>query len=454
MSDVSERIRSHRKKRGWTQLQLAQQAGVSRETVTRVENGRTPDYETLDKVAAAFGVTRHVLLPSGIADSPDEVAALVQAEGFTSLNVISKLRHLASVTPHDDVRSEARIGLFVGALAMGDCQQLCSIITENQRHSYDFGPNASGILKTQRQILHFLRGTQDFSSVARHLRDAADHWIPTMHPMTHDLGVLGAGFLTWVETLRDNSYGAEQALQVLEASARSDLDTAHFAEIYISCLTERERWSEAECVARYALRNASGPMYTETLRASLGDARAHLGIMEQNFDKVRGGIKLRVECLESLVAQQVGISLPQVLIDLANVACLVAVRFDKPDVPELQAVIPILARAGVVTATLNEQRPPGLLDIIRYLLQGAERLIASNGQTVYLPELYRVEGQRLLLTGQKQEAMKWLLKALKRAQKTGNKLLESRARRSLAEITRLPRTFTFPSCTWHTPPLP
>lgn len=55
---VLQKLRDARKRRRWTQAQLAEKLSVSRLTVTRWESGeRTLDLDTIDKIAKALGVS-------------------------------------------------------------------------------------------------------------------------------------------------------------------------------------------------------------------------------------------------------------------------------------------------------------------------------------------------------------------------------------------------------------
>jgi transcriptional regulator with XRE-family HTH domain len=63
MENISESVRTHRTKKGWSQLELANRAGVDRKTVNRVENGRyAPSVETLLLVGDALGVSMNNLI--------------------------------------------------------------------------------------------------------------------------------------------------------------------------------------------------------------------------------------------------------------------------------------------------------------------------------------------------------------------------------------------------------
>jgi transcriptional regulator with XRE-family HTH domain len=58
MSPIRLRVAELRQAKGWTQKQLAERAGISRQTVIRVESesNRRLDYDVLEKLAGAFAV--------------------------------------------------------------------------------------------------------------------------------------------------------------------------------------------------------------------------------------------------------------------------------------------------------------------------------------------------------------------------------------------------------------
>jgi transcriptional regulator with XRE-family HTH domain len=55
-------VKAARKERGWSQAELSKQAGVSRPTVARIENGQDGHTTIFDKVAAALDLTVSVRL--------------------------------------------------------------------------------------------------------------------------------------------------------------------------------------------------------------------------------------------------------------------------------------------------------------------------------------------------------------------------------------------------------
>jgi transcriptional regulator with XRE-family HTH domain len=64
MADVGERLENIRRLRMWTQVRLAQEAGVSPTTVSGIETGKIgrPHFGTLDKLARALHVAPEQLL--------------------------------------------------------------------------------------------------------------------------------------------------------------------------------------------------------------------------------------------------------------------------------------------------------------------------------------------------------------------------------------------------------
>jgi transcriptional regulator with XRE-family HTH domain len=64
MTPLMVEIKPLRERKGWTQAQLAQRAGVTRATVNRIENGRprSIDLDVLEKLGKALGVSPGLLI--------------------------------------------------------------------------------------------------------------------------------------------------------------------------------------------------------------------------------------------------------------------------------------------------------------------------------------------------------------------------------------------------------
>jgi transcriptional regulator with XRE-family HTH domain len=58
LSPIYVRLREAREARGWSQVKLAERAGVTRATVSRIETGKVAslDLEVFEKLADALGV--------------------------------------------------------------------------------------------------------------------------------------------------------------------------------------------------------------------------------------------------------------------------------------------------------------------------------------------------------------------------------------------------------------
>ncbi len=56
MSEIARRVRASRTDRGWSQSDLAEQAGVSRPSVARVEASEDVNTLTLSKIFEALGL--------------------------------------------------------------------------------------------------------------------------------------------------------------------------------------------------------------------------------------------------------------------------------------------------------------------------------------------------------------------------------------------------------------
>lgn len=68
MLSRGELIRLLRRRKGWTQRELAQRAGVTQTTIVRLERGDTePVISTIRKVAEALGVPPAEILGEGAA---------------------------------------------------------------------------------------------------------------------------------------------------------------------------------------------------------------------------------------------------------------------------------------------------------------------------------------------------------------------------------------------------
>lgn len=89
-SSVGQLLRHFRGRSGWTQEQLAEQAGLPRDTICKIEQGArsAPRCHTIHKLAVALSL------------SPDECAALELAAHQASPAVTRLLRQQQTRDPH------------------------------------------------------------------------------------------------------------------------------------------------------------------------------------------------------------------------------------------------------------------------------------------------------------------------------------------------------------------
>lgn len=78
MTEFGARVRMLRDRRALSQQELAREAGLSTETISRIERARYhPTLDTMVKIAKAFGLTLVGLLEDQL-DRPDELAVLIR----------------------------------------------------------------------------------------------------------------------------------------------------------------------------------------------------------------------------------------------------------------------------------------------------------------------------------------------------------------------------------------
>ena len=96
LKGIAERVRSLRKARGWSQLELAQRVGLSDAWISRIENAIVPSprYDDLMKLAGAFDISIAELL----GEDRDAIRELVDqitddpAIQYTLVTMVTELR--------------------------------------------------------------------------------------------------------------------------------------------------------------------------------------------------------------------------------------------------------------------------------------------------------------------------------------------------------------------------
>ncbi len=84
-----QRVRKHRKKKGWTQQELADRAGVSKQSISAYERGsRAGTVPLLRKIATAFEVPLAELLSQeeGLELTAEQLLDLLQERAHYDLN--------------------------------------------------------------------------------------------------------------------------------------------------------------------------------------------------------------------------------------------------------------------------------------------------------------------------------------------------------------------------------
>ena len=108
---VGELIKTERENNGWTQAQLARQAGVAKQVVSNVERGLvTASINTLAAAAHAIGLTIQDIIDAGLGNRPQRELQLLATSGalLSKLSPASQelaLRQLRSILAWEQEQS-------------------------------------------------------------------------------------------------------------------------------------------------------------------------------------------------------------------------------------------------------------------------------------------------------------------------------------------------------------
>lgn len=133
-TEISDKIRSLRQRRGWTQEELAARAGLSREVVAKIERGGTARMETYHALARALGVRTLMFVspqdPEPVAD-PHRDTALAQIRAVINPPVCADggllFPAVEDAEPNLDVLAGAADAL-AGHYARGTYNELASLL--------------------------------------------------------------------------------------------------------------------------------------------------------------------------------------------------------------------------------------------------------------------------------------------------------------------------------------
>ena len=97
---LADKIMNLRKKCGWSQEELAEQLGISRQSVSKWESGMSiPDLEKIVKMSALFGVSTDYLLK-------DEIEGELPSEAMETDDNISRSVSLEEANTYMDLVKE------------------------------------------------------------------------------------------------------------------------------------------------------------------------------------------------------------------------------------------------------------------------------------------------------------------------------------------------------------
>mgnify|MGYP002518671528 CR=1 FL=1 len=86
---MSDKIIENRKKNGWSQEELADRLGVSRQSVSKWEGAQAvPDMKKIIQMSEIFGVSTDYLL--GVAEMPIAPIVITEGDLFTRLSQLSE----------------------------------------------------------------------------------------------------------------------------------------------------------------------------------------------------------------------------------------------------------------------------------------------------------------------------------------------------------------------------
>lgn len=145
---VSEKIKELRADRGWSQEQMAEKLGVSRQAITKWETGGgAPDIENLAAIAQLFGVSTDVLIFGGNADGE---GAANRFESVTSIDVAEEKRYDIKVGCARSVVVRASEGekvvVRLAADAIADLERAFKVALDAEGRNFDIDVASTGVV--------------------------------------------------------------------------------------------------------------------------------------------------------------------------------------------------------------------------------------------------------------------------------------------------------------------
>lgn len=102
LSNLGNKIKNERQKRGITQQQLAEQADISTNFMSLIENGRNMSVDVLIKIANVFGVSIDYLLSDTVKLSNDNISAQIEYN-LSTLNDDERLFFLNMIKQYKNI---------------------------------------------------------------------------------------------------------------------------------------------------------------------------------------------------------------------------------------------------------------------------------------------------------------------------------------------------------------
>lgn len=185
---VSEKIKELRAEKNWSQEQMAEKIGVSRQAITKWEtNAGTPDIENLAAIAQLFGVSTDLLL---FGEDHNSEAEAKRFESITSLDVSKKMNYDITVGCANKVvlrsADNEKVAVRLSADSISDLGRAFKVALDTEGRSFDIDVTNTGIVADSlaRQelevVIELPAGLTDDAEIELnadelHIKDAAFH---------------------------------------------------------------------------------------------------------------------------------------------------------------------------------------------------------------------------------------------------------------------------------------
>ena len=146
---VSEKVKELRAARGWSQEQMAEKLGVSRQAITKWETGAgVPDIENLVSIAQLFGVTTDELIFGTVSEPPEDRSG--RYASVTSVDVLAEKHYdikvgcARSVVLRQTTAEKATVRLEADSIA--DLDRAFKVALDTEGRGFDIDVASTGIV--------------------------------------------------------------------------------------------------------------------------------------------------------------------------------------------------------------------------------------------------------------------------------------------------------------------